>query len=164
MATTGNKVLADDFNTLFTRIEAVRLNHYNSANVPTANRNALVTTWSNTRMSVGSQATVQNVTDLRSAFENLSNSNFINTSFTSGITVPSVGDLLQASLVNTIDSKLTTVEGLRYSFSSFFTSASKERDFTTTSRRNSSYRSPYFSTAVRSCNGDAGPSCSPYSV
>lgn len=136
----NSKILKDDFNALFTRIEAVRTRHVSAgASIPNTYQSSSVT--------AGAQVKTTDVSTLNSALTNLSNSPWIDSSFTSGITIPSVGDLIQASSITTIEQKITTVEGLATGFTSAaskgnFTSAAREKDFsnfTSGTRANSSF-------------------------
>jgi len=127
----GAKILKDDFNALFTRIEAVRTAHVSQgASIPA--------TYQSSSVSAGASIKSSDVTTLNNALVNLSNSPWIDSSFTSGVTIPSVGTLIQASSISTIESKITTVEGITPGF----TSAGAQGNF------NSSSREGYFSSAA----------------
>lgn len=123
----NNLILKDDFNALFARIEAVRTRHVNAGA-------SIANTYASSSVTLGATVKSSDVTTLNNALVNLSNSPWIDASFTSGITIPSVGSLIEASSIGNIESKITVVEGLATGFTSAnsqgnFSSASREGDF-----------------------------------
>lgn len=109
--TAGDKVSASDFNALFTQLNQIRAEHYARADVTASN---LSSTWTGPAVvgatpkggDSGDVANLKNkLATLEAGVNNISG-------FSSKITIPSVGALLQASTISTIQSTLNTVDGI----------------------------------------------------
>lgn len=107
----GDKVDASDFNALFTQLNKIRKEHYARPDVTASN---LKSTWTGPAVeggfpkggSSGDVANLKNkLATLEAGVNNISG-------FSSKITIPSVGALLQASTISTIQSTLNSVDNL----------------------------------------------------
>lgn len=105
--TAGDKVSASDFNALFTRLNTVRKKQYARADVTASN---LSSTWSGPA-SVGAKPVPANVQQLKTYVSNLESGVSNISGFSSKITVPTVGQLLQASTITLMETAVKGVEG-----------------------------------------------------
>lgn len=110
MATVGNKIVPNDLNSLFAKLETVRKQQLNSNHdLTTAQRNALSTTFTTTVATSGGKAQSSQVQQLKNNVSTLTNSYNVSSNFVSSITVPSVGSLLKAADMNTITNVINNV-------------------------------------------------------
>ena len=110
MATTGNKIVPNDLNSLFAKLEAVRKQQLNSNHdLTTAQRNALSTAFTTTVATSGGKAQSSQVQQLKNNVSTLTNSYNVSSTFVSQIAVPSVGSLLKAADMNTITNVINNV-------------------------------------------------------
>lgn len=110
MATVGNKIVPNDLNSLFAKLETVRKQQLNSNHdLTTAQRNALSTAFTTTVATSGSKAQSSQVQQLKNNVSTLTNSYNVSSNFVSSITVPSVGSLLKAADMNTITNVIDNV-------------------------------------------------------
>lgn len=106
MAAAGDKVTASGFNALFTRLEEVRKKQYARPDVTASNlRNAFTAP-----AVVGQKPVPNDVQKLKTYAKNLDDGVNTITSFFSSITVPTVGQLLQASTINLMETAVTNIE------------------------------------------------------
>ena len=110
MATVGNKIVPNDLNSLFAKLETVRKQQLNSNHdLTTAQRNALSTAFTTTVATSGGKAQSSQVQQLKNNVSTLTNSYNVSSNFVSSITVPSVGSLLKAADMNTITNVIDNV-------------------------------------------------------
>lgn len=110
MATVGNKIVPNDLNSLFAKLETVREQQLNSNHdLTTAQRNALSTAFTTTVATSGGKAQSSQVQQLKNNVSTLTNSYNVSSNFVSSITVPSVGSLLKAADMNTITNVINNV-------------------------------------------------------
>lgn len=110
MATVGNKIVPNDLNSLFAKLETVRKQQLNSNHdLTTAQRNALSTVFTTTVATSGGKAQSSQVQQLKNNVSTLTNSYNVSSNFVSSITVPSVGSLLKAADMNTITNVINNV-------------------------------------------------------
>ena len=110
MATVGNKIVPNDLNSLFAKLETVRKQQLNSNHdLTTAQRNALSTAFTTTVATSGGKAQRSQVQQLKNNVSTLTNSYNVSSNFVSSITVPSVGSLLKAADMNTITNVIDKV-------------------------------------------------------
>lgn len=110
MATVGNKIVPNDLNSLFAKLETVRKQQLNSNHdLTTAQRNALSTAFTTTVATSGGKAQSSQVQQLKNNVSTLTNSYNVSSNFVSSITVPSVGSLLKAADMNTITNVINNV-------------------------------------------------------
>lgn len=110
MATVGNKIVPNDLNSLFAKLETVRKQQLNSNHdLTTAQRHALSTAFTTTVATSGGKAQSSQVQQLKNNVSTLTNSYNVSSNFVSSITVPSVGSLLKAADMNTITNVINNV-------------------------------------------------------
>ena len=110
MATVGNKIVPNDLNSLFAKLETVRKQQLNSNHdLTTAQRNALSTAFTTKVATTGGKAQSSQVQQLKNNVSTLTNSYNVSSNFVSSITVPSVGSLLKAADMNTITNVINNV-------------------------------------------------------
>lgn len=102
----GDKVTASGFNALFTRLEQVRKNQYARPDVTASNLSTAFTA----PAVVGQKPIPDDVQKLKTYAKNLDDGVNTITSFFSSITVPTVGQLLQASTINLMETAVTNIE------------------------------------------------------
>lgn len=110
MATVGNKIVPNDLNSLFAKLETVRKQQLNSNHdLTTAQRKALSAAFTTTVAASGGKAQSSQVQQLKNNVSTLTNSYNVSSNFVSSITVPSVGSLLKAADMNTITNVINNV-------------------------------------------------------
>lgn len=110
MATTGDKIVPNDLNSLFAKLEAVRKQQLNSNHdLTTVQRNALSAAFTTTVATSGGKAQSSQVQQLKNNVSTLTNSYNVSSTFVSQIAVPSVGSLLKAADMNTITNVINNV-------------------------------------------------------
>ena len=106
MAAAGDKVTASGFNALFTRLEEVRKKQYARPDVTASNLSSAFTA----PAVVGQKPVPNDVQKLKTYAKNLDDGVNTITSFFSSITVPTVGQLLQASTINLMETAVANIE------------------------------------------------------
>ena len=107
----GDKVLASDFNSLFNRLEDVRKKHYR-APMQNASANSTLATSFSYRVTTGNKVMASDVTKLRSNVQSLTTSTWIDSTFTSKIRIPSIGELIKASTYNELSNIISDIENI----------------------------------------------------
>ena len=127
----GYKIDANDINAIFDRLEELRAKHYARGDV---NSSAFATQF-NTQPVQASQKIVGDFIDLAKTYlSNLSNAGGISSNFSSNITIPTVGSLLQATEFDIVENAVDDIEKnvcVNCShFTAHFTSATNRSNFT----------------------------------
>lgn len=109
---TGANLSATNFNALFKRLDDIRAKHLNKDG-QNATANSTFRTAFTTNVAVaGEKAIPNNIQRVKDTLTTLSQSEWIDATPASSITVPNVGDLISANTFNTIDNTITTVEAI----------------------------------------------------
>lgn len=120
----GYLALASDINSIFNRLEALRVEHYSGAGQTTAGQNALSTAF-NTNPSVKEESITEPYSLMKSYLNVLRNSVFL-TSITAAqvdaITVPAAGTLIKMTNIPIAENLITTIEELPSSYTTNFSS------------------------------------------
>lgn len=128
----GASVSASNFNALFTRLNTIRTNHLNKDGQNTTANTSLRTAFS-TRVAVaGNNPVPSNVQQIKNNLTTLADSEWLDTTFASRITIPTAGTLLRASDFNVFDRTITAVEAVcpNYSRYSRYSNYSNYRNYT----------------------------------
>lgn len=121
-------ISAADFNTYFTRLENVRQKQYNRADLSSTVRSSIRTAYQ-TNIAVKDNITKRSaVQQIQTDLDNLRNVPSISSSFTSSLTIPSVGELMKASKITLIETNVRAVENICANCA-FFTNSAREGDF-----------------------------------
>lgn len=103
MATSPDKIVSNDLNNLFAKLEAVRSQQLSAVKDLTADQRTALSTAFNTEIAVSGEKNAANqIQQLQNNVSTLTNSYNISSSFVSSIAVPSVGSLLKAANMNDI--------------------------------------------------------------
>ena len=136
-------VSKNEFNNLFKRLEAIRQIHYAANGLTAAQKSALSTPYTTEVVSTGEKVVPNPVQTLKNDLSNLSNSPYLTSTFSSNISIPSVGDLLKAVDYNLYEQQVSNVENTCANCS-HFTSNAQNGNFTsnfTTAAQNGNFTS-----------------------
>lgn len=128
----GASVSASNFNALFTRLNAIRTNHLNKDGQNSTANSSLSTAFSTTVAVAGNKPVPDNVQQIKNNLTTLADSEWLDTTFASRITIPTAGTLLRASDFNVFDNTITAVEAIcpNYSRYSRYSNYSNYRNYT----------------------------------
>ena len=122
-------VSKNEFNNLFKRLEAIRQIHYAANGLTAVQKSALSTPYITEVVSTGEKVVPNPVQTLKNDLLNLSNSPYLTSTFSSNISIPSVGDLLKAVDYNLYEQQVSNIEKACANCS-HFTSNAQNGNFT----------------------------------
>ena len=144
-------VSKNEFNNLFKRLEAIRQIHYAANGLTAAQKSALSTPYTTEVVSTGEKVVPNPVQTLKNDLSNLSNSPYLTSTFSSNISIPSVGDLLKAVDYNLYEQQVSNVENTCANCS-HFTSNAQNGNFTsnfTSNAQNGNFTSNFTTAAAK---------------
>ena len=125
----NKKIEASDLNDLFTQLETIRQEHAAAGGLTTDQANALANPYNTTPAQHGMKPSTDIVSELKSDVENIENSPYIGNTFSSQITIPSVGELLRLAFHSELGEIISGIDGCCPNCA-FFTSAASQGFFT----------------------------------
>lgn len=132
----GYKIDANDINAIFDRLEELRAKHYARGDV---NSSALATQFNTQPVQVSQKIADDFIELAKTYLSNLSNAGGISSNFSSNVTIPTVGSLLQATTFDVAENAVDDIEKnvcVNCShFTAHFTSAASRSNFTTNASR-----------------------------
>lgn len=115
----GSSVSASGFNNLFTRLDNIRKNHLNKDGQNSTANSTFATAFNTSVAKVGEKPIPNNVQQIKNNLTTLAQSAWLDTTFASKITIPTVGSLLKATDFNVADNTITEVEGICPNYSQY---------------------------------------------
>ena len=118
----GSKIVPSDINSVFSRLEALRVKHYNGAGQTSAGKNALSTAFTTNVVNSNEEA-VEKYSLMKQYLNTLRNSTFLTSLTTSTIdtiTTPQAGDLISFANLEVASSVVTEVESMPFTNGSNF--------------------------------------------
>ena len=118
----GSKIVPSDINSVFSRLEALRVKHYNGAGQTSAGKNALSTAFT-TNVVNSNEKAVEKYSLMKQYLNTLRNSTFLTSLTTSTIdtiTTPQAGDLISFANLEVASSVVTEVESMPFTNGSNF--------------------------------------------
>lgn len=127
----GYKIDANDINAIFDRLEELRAKHYARGDV---NSSALATQFNTQPVQVSQKIADDFIELAKTYLSNLSNAGGISSNFSSNVTIPTVGSLLQATTFDVVENAVDDIEKnvcVNCShFTAHFTSETNRSNFT----------------------------------
>ena len=125
----NKKIEASDLNDLFAQLETIRQEHAAAGGLTTDQSNALANPYNTTPAQHGMKPSTDIISELKSDVENIENSPYIGNTFSSQITIPSVGELLRLAFHSELGEIISNIDGCCPNCA-FFTSAASQGFFT----------------------------------
>lgn len=116
----GESINAAEFRALFTRLDAIRQNHYNAAGQTAAGKTALTSAFTTSDPVEGVKCFPSIIQQVKDDLNVLANSVWLDNSFANSITIPSAGILMKRSnTYGIVNNTITQLEGICPNYSQY---------------------------------------------